>query len=186
MKDSGWPHAPPHHLGSVHSYLITASTYQKEHYFRDPDRLDVLQRGLLKLAGEFHWQLEAWAAFSNHYHFVGRPVNQVDASSLRPMLSQLHEKTAKWINKRDEKPGRKVWHNFHDTILSFEKSYLARLNYVHRNAVHHGLVSRAEDYDWCSAAWFKRTADPAFVKTVSSFKLDRVKVSDDYHPEVAS
>ena len=177
-----WPHSPPHRLGSESSYFVTAGTYQKAHHFKQPDRLDVLQRGIIKLTDEFGWRLEAWAVFSNHYHFVARPPANENAASLSPMLSKLHEKTAKWVNKLDEAKGRKVWHNFFETILSFEASYFARLKYVHYNAVHHGLVARAEDYRWCSAGWFERTVERAFFKTIDGFKIDRVTVPDDYTP----
>ena len=79
-------------------------------------------------------------------------------------------------------PGRQVWFNFRDTELTFEESYFARLNYVHHNAVKHGLVSVANQYRWCSAAWFERTATSAQVKTVYSFNYDRVSVEDDFDP----
>jgi len=51
---------------------------------------------------------------------------------------------------------------------------------VHENPVHHGLVRTATAYPWCSAGWFERTASRAFQSTVSSFKIDRVKVYDDF------
>jgi putative transposase len=66
--------------------------------------------------------------------------------------------------------------------LTFEKSYLARLNYVHQNAVKHGLVRIANQYPWCSAAWFERTATPAQVETIYSFKTDKVRVFDEFEP----
>jgi REP-associated tyrosine transposase len=125
--------------------------------------------------------LEAWSVFSNHYHFVAQsPQSENTAESLSEMISLFHEKTAKWINKLDQQTGRKVWHNFWDTQLTFERSYLARLNYVHQNPVKHGLVLVATRYPWCSAAWFERTARPAQVKTIYAFKLDKVKVYDEY------
>jgi len=37
-------------------------------------------------------------------------------------------------------------YEFWDTRLTFEKSWLARLNYVHQNAVKHELVSIANEY----------------------------------------
>ena len=58
-----WPHAPAHQLSQCGTYL-------KEHHFRGRDRLGVLQRGLLTVTSDFGWALEAWAALSNHYHFV--------------------------------------------------------------------------------------------------------------------
>jgi putative transposase len=73
-----------------------------------------------------------------------------------------------------------VWHNFRETLLTYQKSYLARLNYVHHNAVKHGLVRVANQYPCCSAAWFERTATPAQVRTIYRFKTDRLQVFDDY------
>ena len=66
--------------------------------------------------------------------------------------------------------------------MTFEKSYLARLNYVHQNPVKHGLVPVATQYRWCSASWFERTAAPAQVRTVYRFKTDKVRVLDDFDP----
>jgi putative transposase len=179
-----WPHAPPHYTGAKGVYFVTASTYGKCHHFRGSERLEVLQRGLLKVAADADWRLQAWSVFSNHYHFVAAsPAKGGSASSLSQMLARLHENTAKWVNRLDNAPGRKVWHNFRDTQLTFEKSWLARLHYVHANAVHHGLVRVASDYPWGSAAWFERTASPAFVKSVYSLKIDKVRVVDDFEVE---
>ena len=74
------------------------------------------------------------------------------------------------------------WHNFWETRLTYEKSYLVRLNYVHQKPVKHGLVQLASQYLWCSAGWFERTARAAQVKTIYSLKLDKVKVYDEYEP----
>jgi putative transposase len=141
----------------------------------------VLQRGLFKLSRQLGWTLEAWAIFSNHYHFVAQaPNDATDAQSLKALIQALHERTAAWVNRLDQVPGRRVWHNYWDTHLSFERSYLARLRYVHENAVHHGLVNDARLYPYCSAAWFERTATPVWQRTIGSFKIDRLNVDDDY------
>lgn len=80
----------------------------------------------------------------------------------------------------DNLPGRNVWYRAWDTRLSFEKSYLARLAYVHKNPVKHGLVDNAEDYPYCGAKWFAENANRPFYETVMSFKTDRVNVYDDF------
>ena len=176
-----WPHAPEHRLSVGGTYFVTASTYLRTHHFKGRARLAVLHRGLLKVAADFGWRLEAWAVFSNHYHFVGHsPADADTAESLSQMLGRLHEKTAKWINKLDNAPGRKVWHNFRETRLTYEKSYLARLNYTHQNPVKHGLVAVANRYPWCSAGWFERTATPAQIRIIYKFKTELVKVADDF------
>jgi putative transposase len=173
-----WPHAPIHRLGSDGVYMVTAATLYKQHFFDGPERLNILEGSLLTLAKDYGWQLEAWAAFSNHYHFVGR--GNGDAKNLGVYLNHLHSETARKLNEFDSGSGREIWYNFWDTKLTFEKSYLARLNYVHQNPVKHGLVYVANQYPWCSAAWFERTASPAAVKTIYSFKTDRLKIDDYY------
>jgi putative transposase len=98
------------------------------------------------------------------------------------MLRVLHVKTAEWVNRLDLAPGRRVWFNFRETRLTYEKSYLARLNYVHQNAVKHRLVPVANQYPWCSAAWFERSASAAMVKSIYRFKTDQLSVPDDFGP----
>ncbi len=179
LQKTSWPHAPLHELSARGTYFLTAGTYHKEHHFRGVERLKVLHRGLLTVARDFGWHLEAWAVFSNHYHFVGHSPD-AGAENLAQMLGFLHEKTAKWINKLDDLAGREVWHNFWETRLTYKKSYLARLNYVHQNPVRHKLVQVANQYPWCSAGWFERTASPAQVKTIYGFKIDKLKILDEY------
>jgi REP-associated tyrosine transposase len=82
-----WPHAPNHQLSVRGTYFVTVSTYLREHHFKGKARLAVLHSGLLKVAADFGWQLEAWAVFSNHYHFVGHsPANEDTAGNCRDSL----------------------------------------------------------------------------------------------------
>ena len=111
-------------------------------------------------------------------------VDLSDASDLRASIAGLNGDSGSnggasnpaW----DNAAGRQVWHNFWETRLTYERSYLARLNYVHQNAVRHGLVRVANQYRWCSADWLERTATPAQMKTVYSFKIDKLNVLDDF------
>jgi putative transposase len=66
--------------------------------------------------------------------------------------------------------------------LTYEKSFLARLNYAHQNPVKHGLAVVANQYPWCSASWFERTASAATVQSVYRFKTDRLSIEDEYSP----
>ena len=173
-----WPHAPIHRLSGKGTSIVTTGTLHKQHFFRAPEMLGMLESELLKKASEYEWHLEAWSVFSNHYHFVGHSLK--DAASLKPFLTHLHADTARELNRQTGHADRQVWHNFWETKLTYEKSYFARLNYVHQNPVKHGLVERANQYRWCSAGWFERTAQPAQVKTIYSFKTDKVNVYDDF------
>ena len=175
---ASWPHAPPHHLNVQGTFMVTASTWDKKKLFADGSRLRMLHDALLKIAPSHEWQLEAWAVFPNHYHFVAHSMRP--AETLRRLIQELHSRTAKALNRHENSPGRKVWHNYWETHLTFESSYFARLNYVHNNPVKHGLVPVANLYPYGSAAWFERTATPAQVRTIYSFKTDDLDIEDDF------
>ncbi|MDQ2920408.1 MAG: transposase, partial [Acidobacteriota bacterium] len=136
IKD--WPHAPVHRLGSNGVYMVTGATLHTAHLFSNAPKLSLLENALLTLAEKYQWQLEAWAVFVNHYHFVAR--GHPDAPPLDEFLKHLHSETARGLNELDQSTGREVWFNFWETKLTYERSYLARLNYVHQNAVKHRLV----------------------------------------------
>lgn len=173
-----WPHAPVHRINSQGIYIVTAGTVHKAHLFAGTTKLTSLQSTLLALAKRYEWHLEAWAVFSNHYHFVA-PGNG-EKSDLKKLLTHLHANTARDLNRLDDRIGRSVWFNFWDTKLTYERSYLARLSYVHQNPVKHGLVIKANQYPWCSASWFERVSRPAMVKTIYGFKTDQLNIHDDF------
>jgi len=158
--------------------MVTAGTYQKALYFNTPERLDYFQEILFFLSGEFGWSLHAWAILANHYHFIAVSPPQPD--NLRRLLGKLHMVTAKQLNQWDAQPGRKIWFQYWDNRITFEKSYLARLRYVHNNPAKHGLVANATNYRWCSAAWFEQNSPRAFVNSVNSFKTDQLTVPDNF------
>jgi len=178
LPPKDWPHAPVHRVAENAVFFVTASTLHKQHLFDNSAKLDLLERMLLSLAKQFGWQLEAWAIFANHYHIVAR--GNPESKNLAEFIHDLHGASARQLNHLDGKPGRQIWFNFWDTKLTHHHSYLTRLNYVHQNAVKHKLVPVANQYPWCSAAWFERVAAPAQVKTIYGFKIDRVNVDDDF------
>jgi putative transposase len=172
-----WPHAPIHRLDEAGTYFVTGATYLKQRFLQAPESRDAFQQLLFTYAGEEACRLQAWAILANHYHLVA---SCPDGAKLKRMLARLHSKSALELNRRDEVTGRKVWYQFRDTELTFERSWLTRLRYVHENAVHHGLVRDALEYRWCSAAWFRRTAETAFAKTVATMKIDAVSIYDEF------
>jgi putative transposase len=173
-----WPHAPAHWLFEPGTYMVTASTRLKLPHLNLPERRDFFMEALFGCAVEFGWQLQAWAILCNHYHFVA--ASPSDPTTLRRFIGKLHMTTSKQLNTWDQTAGRKVWFQYWDSLITFERSYLTRLNYVHNNPVHHGVVACAENYQWCSAFWFSLNASPAFVATVKSFRTDKLDIPDSF------
>ena len=176
-----WPHAPPHRLKLGGVYFLTARAADRRHLLASPEMRDWFQESLTALAADFGWRLEAWAILSNHYHFVGHspPEHPEAAETLRKLVQKLHSLTTKELNKSDGIPGRtRLWQNYRETLLTLQRGYLARLNYVHQNAVHHKLVHRASDWKWCSARAFREAVSPAWCRTVASFRFDGIAALD--------
>ena len=149
-----WPHAPARIAVSGGAVIVTAATYHKEHLFTGEDRLSHLQATIFEHCEALCWQLQAWAVFPNHYHFVALASEDAD---LKRLLKRIHGSSGNFVSKADATKGQMVWYRDWATPLTFEKSYLVRLAYVHRNAVHHGIVRRAEAYPFCSAKQASRT-----------------------------
>ncbi len=118
MRD--WPHSPVHRVHEAGTYMVTAGTYLKQPLFRGPDRLLYLCEMLLELAEKYAWQLQAWAVFPNHYHFVA--LSPAKDASLAEFTRHLHSVTAIEVNRWDQAAGRPAWFQCWDTQLTYAKS----------------------------------------------------------------
>ena len=175
-----WAHSPLHRLGPRGAYIVTASTLHKAHVFKSRAKLAMLTAKLFEAAEHNAANLQAWAIFPNHYHFVAS-FNR--APQFRAMLHELHANAARLVNEMDGTPRRRVWFQYWESHITYQRSYFARLHYVHGNAVHHGIVREPADYPWCSAGWLLRRGTSALRKTIWSFPTVRLRVEDDFQTE---
>jgi putative transposase len=171
-------HAPPHYFLPNAMYMVTGAILNKKNLLLENSRKEFVLQTLFERAELLGWELQAWAVLHNHYHFIAR--SPKDASTLTKLIRQFHSITAIEMNKRDGTPSRQVWQNYWDTCLTYEKSYLARLHYVHMNPVKHGLVDDAMEYPFCSYRWFVEKGDDNLKGMVFEQKIDKVKVVDDF------
>jgi putative transposase len=171
-------HNPPHYFVPNAMYMVTGAILHKQHLLREDGRKEFFMRILFEKAGTLNWQLEAWAVLHNHYHFIAQaPEN---STTLAKLIRQVHSITAIQINRWDNISGRQVWQNYWDTCITYEKSYLARLRYVHENPVKHGIVENAADYPYCSYRWFIEQGTNDLKEQVVNQQIDNVNVFDDF------
>ncbi len=171
-------HNPPHLFRANAIYIVTGSTLRHRHILGSDEKKAFFCRTLFERAERSQWQLEAWAILSNHYHLVARVMGE--AITLQRLIRSLHSQTAIFCNRVDGTPGREVWHNYWDSCITYETSYLARLHYVHTNPARHGLVKDARDYPFCSCRWFLESADIEFRRKVFAQPRDWVRVGDGF------
>jgi putative transposase len=125
---------------------------------------------LFERARILEWTLDAWFVMSTHYHFIAR--SPENALSLKALIQGVHSINAKFVNRVDGTPGRKVWYNYWDSCIQSEASYLARMRYVMMNSVKHGLVQDPEQYLFSSYKYFIGSSDPELRNRVWSSSND--------------
>jgi putative transposase len=113
---------------------------------------DADRRRYLALLGEYGAKhglaVQAYCLMTNHVHLVVVPET---ADSLSATLKPVHLRHAQELNRRLNIIGILWQGRFHSTPLD-EKHFWAAVRYVERNPVRAGMVERAWDYPWSSAA----------------------------------
>lgn len=90
----------------------------------------------------------AWCLMDNHVHLVLAPQTE---DGLRATLGEAHRRYTRRINFREGWRG----HLFQGRFASYpmdDAHLMAAIRYVERNPVAAGMVARAEDWRWSSAA----------------------------------
>lgn len=132
---------------------------------------------LFERATILKWSIEAWVVLPTHYHFIAQ--SPENALSLKALIQGIHSINAKFVNRMDGTPGRKVWYNYWDSRIQSESSYYARMRYVMMNPVKHGLVQNAEDYPFSSYRHFLENSEPELQKLIFSC-TDDFEVEDNF------
>ena len=149
-KGRGLPwHRPPHRdFEGTHSFIITAACFEHQPIIGTSlQRLAELETQLAECCERSNAELFAWSILPNHYHLHARTN---DIKLLRKEIGKVHGRTAVQWNREDGQVGRKVWFNYFDRDMKSRRHFWATKNYIHNNPVHHGYVSRWQDWPFSS------------------------------------
>jgi putative transposase len=172
------PNTPPHWFVPNAIYMVTGAVLYKQPLLNTDAKLANFCETLMERSKMAGWFLDAWFVMQTHYHFVGR--SPENAQSLKSLIQAIHSINAKFVNRIDGTPGRKVWYNYWDSCIQSERSYRARLNYVIMNPVKHGLVQHPAEYQFSSYHWFYENAEPDFRQLVMAESVDGEQIEDDF------
>jgi putative transposase len=172
-------HALAHLFRPSVVYIITAATYRKLPHLRGDERKNQWRESLDFVIRRERWQLDAWVVLDNHYHLL-MSSPETGAERLPRLLGDMHKFLAGRWNKADDALGRQVWYNYWDTCITDERSYYARLNYIHWNPVKHGLAARPEDYPFSSYHDYLGAQEEALRRWEQEYPWERVSVPDDF------
>ena len=157
-------HGPPHPKSNLTTYHISAACYEHKPIIgKSPTRMADFEAQLLESLAACTKEVFAWCVLPNHYHVL---LETPDLKALSPEIKRLHGRLAFQWNGEDGARGRKVWHRFSDRAIRSEGHFWATMNYDHHNPVHHGYVTRWQDWPYSSAA--------AFLEEVGSEKAEEI------------
>ena len=113
----------------------------------DSDRL-VYLRLMQQARGNSETSVWAYVLMDNHVHIIAVPQRE---DSLATMIKEAHETYTRYFNTKYGLVGH-VWQNRFKSFVMEWNYCLNAVRYVERNPVRAGLVKRAEQYRWSSAA----------------------------------
>ena len=103
---------------------------------------------LVEYAEKHALAVQAYCLMTNHLHLVAVPR---DEASLAAALKPVHTRYTQHINRTRGLSGR-LWQGRFFSCPLDEEHLWSAVRYIERNPVRAGLVERAEDYRWSSAA----------------------------------
>ena len=130
----------PHH--------VTHRGNHRELIFRETEDYRTYLRLLRKAIERYDLRLWSYALMPNHVHLVVVPERE---ESLGRAIQWAHGKYVEFFNCRYDTVGHLWQGRFRSSVMD-EYHLFNGVRYVERNPVRAGLVRRAEEYPWSSAA----------------------------------
>jgi putative transposase len=130
----------PHH--------ITHRGNRKADIFLDDIDRHVYLKKLITWCVKEAVKIWAWCLMTNHVHLIAVPAR---GDSLSRLIRRVHGDYVNYFNAKYSKTGH-LWEGRFDASLMDERHLWNGVRYVERNPVRAGMVKRAEDYRWSSAA----------------------------------
>lgn len=158
-----------------HAHELTFSCYRRYPFLTADRTCHWLVESIEDARREWQFDLWAWVFMPEHVHLLVRPL-RTDAKielirkaikapvGLRA-ISYLEEHAPEWLpritRQRGDRIERLFWQSGggYDRNADEPRTLQEMIDYIHLNPVRRGLVARAEDWWWSSAAWYLRGGD---------------------------
>ena len=126
--------------------------------FRDDEDRKMYLESVARETVRFEVEILAWCLMTNHVHLIAVPA---DEKGLAKALAEAHKRYTRMRNFAEGVRGYLFQGRFRSCVLD-EKHLWAAVRYVERNPVRAGMVRKAWDHAWSSAAYHvgERESDP--------------------------
>ena len=162
-----------------HAHELTFSCYRQFQFLSRDQACEWLVKAIDEARTALDFDVWAWVIMPEHVHLIVHPRQKV--YSMTPIRRLIKEPVAKdaiawikdhapnWLAKIARPRGVKLEYLFwqsgggYDRNVTEGRTLLNMIDYIHENPVRRGLVTRAIDWKWSSAAWY---ADQSIVPLV--------------------
>jgi len=162
-----------------HAHELTFSCYNGFRFLASDRTCDWLAESLEKARSELQFDLWAYVFMPEHVHVVIHPrKSEYDIAEIRKAIKApvgtraikyLKAEAPEWLPRitrgRGSKTERLFWQSGggYDRNVTDGKTLMEMIDYIHLNPVRRGLVERAEQWKWSSAAWLLGTGQPPLI-----------------------
>lgn len=153
------PHRPMHMEVPHGWYFLTARTLDGLQLFHGHERMSILNQVIGHGQRLFSAKIYGYILWSNHYHII----ISLEEETLGDFVRNIHTHSARFLNKRDNTPGRRVWYQYWDRMLRIQYSlddFYRRVNYIMHNPIKHGWCKSFDEaltYPWSSIPLWAKT-----------------------------
>jgi putative transposase len=167
-----------------HAHELTFSCYHHFPFLKRERTCKWLAAAIEQARAKHSFDLWAYSFMPEHVHLIVFPrqpeyeIRRILAGIKQPVARRaidfLNEQNSHWLEKITRKRGTRVERLFwqsgggYDRNITSSGALCKMLDYLHLNPVRRGLVERAADWKWSSAAWFEGGSSPIPLDVIPS------------------
>ena len=140
-------------------FFVTFSTHEKTDVFNSDDLLEIVENTLFEIVKLSGYTLLGYVIMPNHLHLMIGVRN--DGKALSKFIFSL-----KGIVRKRICGDKILWQKrFDDLVISAEKQFKVKLDYIHNNPVKRGLVESPAEWRFSSYRfWLSDKIHPVLIK----------------------
>ena len=158
-----------------HAHELTFSCYKSYQFLAAERTCQWLADSLNEARAKLKFHLWAYVFMPEHVHLIIYPfkapyqvediLKAIKEPVGRKAIQYLAQNAREWLPKITRRRGKKIESHFWQMGGGFDSNTAepqvlsAQIEYFHLNPVRRGLVERASDWKWSSAAWFEGRGD---------------------------
>lgn len=142
------------------TFFFTVVTYRRQKFLCEEPSRQLLRQAIMQVRATQPFIIDAWVLLPDHMHCIWTlPEGDHDFSKRWGRIKALFSKNSKhtlyqekWINESKKRHGEStLWQRrFWEHEIRDEKDFNNHLDYIHYNAVKHGLVENVKDWPYSS------------------------------------